>query len=107
MQIARVIGLVVSTAKQSGLHGRTLLLLEPVGHNDEMDSAQGGSGQLSATTFVATDYVGAGLGEVVLVTSGSAARSEPETEQVPTDAAVVAIVDTVVVDNKTIFSKNG
>lgn len=107
MQIARVVGLVVSTAKQSGLHGRTLLLLQPVGDSDELDPARGVPDRLSTNTFVATDHVGAGVGEVVLVTTGSAARSESGTEQVPTDAAVVAIVDTVVIDNKTIFSTNG
>jgi ethanolamine utilization protein EutN len=106
MQIARVVGLVVSTVKQSGLQGRSLLLLERV----DLDDVQGAGGApdvRSTTAFVATDHVGAGVGEVVLVTTGSAARRADPSADVPTDAAVVAIVDTVVVDHETVFSKNG
>jgi ethanolamine utilization protein EutN len=104
MQIARVVGLVVSTVKQGGLQGRTLLLLEPV----DLDDAQGAgapSDERGTTPYVATDHVGAGVGEVVLVTTGSAARRADPTADVPTDAAVVAIVDTVVLDHATVFSK--
>ena len=107
MQIARVVGLVVSTAKQGGFHGRTLLLLEKTGPDGVTAPAQ--AGPPGASTYVATDYVGAGVGvgDVVLVTTGSAARTEDGTATVPTDAAVVAIVDTVVVGSTTLYSTNG
>lgn len=106
MQIARVVGLVVSTAKQDGLHGRTLLLLEPTGPDGEPVPRQGAI-TTSENAFVATDHVGAGVGEVVLVATGSAARTTDGTSTVPTDMAVVAIVDTVVVEGTTRYSTNG
>lgn len=55
--------------------------------------------------FVAVDLTGAGVSEVVLVVHGSAARVEYEGQSVPTDAAVVAIVDSVQVDGQTTFEK--
>ena len=45
------------------------------------------------TKLVAVDNVGAGIGEIVLVTQGSAARLTCGDGNVPTDAAVVGIVD--------------
>jgi ethanolamine utilization protein EutN len=101
MDIGRVVGQVVSTVKQAGLQGRTLLLITPV---DLADADRNGPEDL---TYIAVDCVGAGLGEVVLVSRGSAARVDGATGAVPTDAAAVAIVDTVVVDNKTVFRKSG
>ena len=54
---------------------------------------------------VAADNVGAGVGEWVLVSFGSAARQVPGSEQRPVDAAVIAIIDTVSVDNRALYSK--
>jgi microcompartment protein CcmK/EutM len=99
MDIGRVVGQVVATVKQPGLQGRTLLLIVPV---DLADVEKNGPER-----YVAADYVGAGLGEVVLVSRGSAARVDDSASAVPTDAAAVAIIDTVVVDNKTVFRKSG
>ena len=101
MEIGRVVGQVVATVKQAGLQGRTLLLIVPLDPADV--DGDGGPG----ATYAAADYVGAGLGEVVLVTRGSAARVDDTTTGVPTDAAAVAIVDSVVVHNKTVFNKSG
>ena len=101
MEIGRVVGQVVATVKQAGLQGRTLLLIVPLDLAD-VDGDDSGD-----ATYVAADYVGAGLGEVVLVPRGSAARVDDAATGVPTDAAVVAIVDSVVVDNKTVFRKSG
>lgn len=42
---------------------------------------------------VCADLIGAGVGERVLLTTGSAARRAVGSEQAPVDAAVVAIVD--------------
>jgi len=105
MHIARVVGLVVSTIKHSGLQGRSLLVLEPTSLDD---LGAGGEARRSpgATAYVATDHVGAGVGELVLVTMGGAARVQDDTA-VPADAAVIAILDTVVVENKAVFNKNG
>ncbi|WP_434581977.1 EutN/CcmL family microcompartment protein [Carbonactinospora thermoautotrophica] len=89
----------MSTIKQDGLHGLKLLLVEPV---DPLS----GEGGPSSRQFVAVDLAGAGQGEVVVVTRGSGARIPPHAGHVPTDAAVVAIVDSVVVDNETTFRKS-
>ena len=98
MELGRVAGQVVSTVKQQGLHAYKLLLVEPV------DPA---SGEATGTTpYVAVDLAGAGTGEMVVVSRGSAARISPGTEEVPTDAAVVAIVDSVVVAGAMTFSKS-
>ncbi len=59
-----------------------------------------------ALPYVAVDTTGAGYGEVVVVTRGSAARIAAGTEAVPTDAAVVAIVDSVIVAGKQTFDKS-
>ena len=45
------------------------------------------------------------IGEVVLVTRGSAARIDGDSRSVPTDAAVIAIVDSVQLDGKSTFIK--
>ncbi|KST66979.1 EutN/CcmL family microcompartment protein [Mastigocoleus testarum] len=95
MQIAKVRGTVVSTLKDPSLRGVKLLLLQLV---DE-------EGQILPIYEVAADYVGAGVNEWVLLSRGSAARKLDGSEQRPLDAAVVAIIDTVNVDNRLIYSK--
>ena len=95
MQIAKVRGTVVSTLKDPGLRGVKLLLLQLV---DE-------EGKILPEYEVAADYVGAGVNEWVLVSRGSAARQVDGSAQRPLDAAVVAIVDTVSVDNRLVYSK--
>jgi microcompartment protein CcmK/EutM len=101
MDVGRVVGQVVATVKQAGFQGRSLLVIVPVGlaDTDRDDSA--------SSTYVAADYVGAGLGEVVLISRGSAARVEDSTTTIPTDAAVVAIIDSIVVENETTYRKSG
>ena len=81
--MAKVIGSVWCTRKSNALTGNKLLLVEP-----GKAGAGGGSG-----SRVAADLIGAGLGEVVLLTTGSAARRAQGDDQSPIDAAVVAIVD--------------
>ena len=55
-------------------------------------------------SFVVVDTVGAGQGEMVLIVQGSSARLTPETEKLPVDATIIGIVDSVNVENRTIFS---
>ena len=95
MQIAKVRGTVVSTHKEPSLKGVKFLLLQFL---DE-------EGRLLPKYEVAADNVGAGVDEWVLVSRGSAARQVPGSEQRPLDAAVVAIIDTVSVDNRSLYSK--
>jgi len=100
MFIAKVTGSVVATQKVASMVGRKLLTVEPL-RVDPADHTQLiGTGR----TFVCVDTVGAGLAEMVLIVQGSSARLTPETEKLPVDATIIGIVDTVHVENNTIFS---
>ena len=81
MIIGKVIGSVVSTRKCESLVGNKFMIVEPL---DNM-SKKG--------RIVAVDNVGAGIGEIVLVALGSAARIGCDMETAPVDAAIVGIVD--------------
>lgn len=95
MQIAKVRGTVTSTQKEESLRGAKFLVLQLM--DDE--------GQPLPRYEVAADSVGAGIDEWVLVSFGSAARQVPGSERRPVDAAVIAIIDTVSVDNRLLYSK--
>jgi len=100
MFLAKVTGLVVATQKVATMTGHKLLTVEPLRVDPQQRDRLIGTGR----TFVAVDTVGAGLGEMVLIVQGSSARLTPQTEKLPVDAAIVGIVDSVNVENKTIFS---
>ena len=85
MQLARVIGDVVATRKDENLHGVTLLVLQPLAAD----------GSKAGRTLVAVDTMGAGVGETVLIVSGSSARMAAGMKDCPVDAAIVGIVDAV------------
>ena len=94
MLIGKVVGTVVSTNKEQELNGLKLLLVR----------GADATGNATGPLVVAIDAVGAGLGEVVLYASGSSARQTKVTKDRPVDATIIGIVDTVNVENKTIFS---
>ncbi|GEL16546.1 EutN/CcmL family microcompartment protein [Pseudonocardia asaccharolytica] len=96
MQLAKVLGQVVSTAKEPGLARFTLLLVQ--------DASGADPERTSGAAYVAVDLVGAGVGEVVLVTTGGAARVAAGADT-PTDRAVVAIADTVVRSGSVAYQK--
>src|ERR1051325_3354461 len=100
MFLAKVTGSVVATQKVSSMTGRKLLTVEPL----RVDPARRDRLVSTGRTFVVVDTVGAGQGEMVLIVQGSSARLTPETEKLPVDATIIGIVDTVNVENKTIFS---
>jgi ethanolamine utilization protein EutN len=99
MFLARVIGSVVSTKKDETMKGRKLLLLRPL-LIDEEDPSQFRPG---TNTIVAVDSMGAGIDELVLFCQGSSARQASGLKQLPIDAAVVGIVDSVDVFNKKVY----
>lgn len=105
MQLARVRGNVVASIKAAGLAAHKLLLLEPVAAADPLAAGEAAESR-SRDLYVAVDLVGAGVGEVVLVTLGSAARVASEGQATPTDAAVIAIVDAVQLDGRSTFDKH-
>ena len=93
MFLAKVIGNVVATQKNSKFQGMKLLLIQPHINKDQALVPSGSS-------VVAVDSVGAGIGECVLFTQGSSARLTPTTKDTPVDCVIVGIVDHVEVDGK-------
>ncbi len=96
MELAIVIGQVVSTVKCPGMHKERLLVV------DFIDA----EGKPRGAAHVAVDAIGAGNGEWVLVTRGSSARLALGNEEpLPIDMSIVGIVDEVVVQNRLTYKK--
>lgn len=83
MFLGRVIGTVWATRKEERLEGLKLQIVR------EVDL------QLKPTNkfVIAADVVQAGMGEIVLVSTGSAARQSPQVEKRPVDALIMAVID--------------
>jgi len=96
MRIARVIGSAVSTVKEPSLVGHKLLLVRETDERNE----------LTGPVFVAADLVGAGTGELVLVSEGSAARQSGTTSGQPLDAVIMGVLDSLEVDGTVTFRKS-
>lgn len=84
MLICKVIGHVWATKKQDALNGQKLMIVQ------ETETAQN-----KGDVFVAADMVGAGVGEDVLVVTGSTARHAAGRESIPVDSAIVGIIDSM------------
>lgn len=85
MILGRVAGTIVATRKDERLEGFKLLVVQAV----EPD------GRARDSYVVAVDTVDAGIGELVLVVSGSSARMTTGCADRPVDAAIAGIVDEV------------
>lgn len=96
MQLAKVMGTVVSTNKAEKLQGLKLLLVQPI--DIETFTVKGGM-------FVAIDTVGAGEGEVVMTVGGSSSRQTLITTEKPVDQSIVAIIDHVNLRGKRVYEK--
>lgn len=83
MQLARVIGNVVATAKNESLKGRKLMIVQT------LDAELNPKGQ----PMIALDAVGAGVGELVFWCRGKEASFPFKREDTPTDCTIVGIVD--------------
>ena len=81
MLIGKVVGSVVSTRKCDNLVGNKFMIVEPIPSLKVEER------------IVAVDKVGAGIGELVLIAQGSAARIGCGDERAPIDAAIVGIID--------------
>ena len=89
MQLARVIGTLVSTQKHPKLDGAKLLLVQPIAPDDTP----------RGTPILTIDSVGAGVGEkVLIVIEGRAAGDALRRKAAPVDAAIIGIVDRVTLD---------
>ena len=96
MNIAKVVGVAVSTVKDSRLEGSKLLLVS------EADQA----GKVVDKPFIALDLVGAGEGELVMVVLGSSARVAAGDTSQPVDAAIVGILDSLRHNRKPTYKKS-
>ena len=85
MILARVVGTVVATRKDERLVASTLLVARPLDV----------SGQPDGNSLVAVDTVDAGLGDTVLIVSGSSARMAQGFKDSPIDAAIIGVIDEI------------
>jgi ethanolamine utilization protein EutN len=88
VKICKVKGNVWATRKEAALKGQKFLIVVRI---DEGQKEIG-------PPFVAVDNIGAGVGELVIVTAGSSARKASD-ESLPVDAAVVGIIDSMDIDS--------
>ncbi|MBK8047220.1 MAG: EutN/CcmL family microcompartment protein [Anaerolineales bacterium] len=95
MQIALVIGSAVATIKDEKLHGRKLLLVR------QTDA----TGEPIGPSCIAIDTVGAGAGDLVIVTEGSSARLTGQTDGAPVDMVIVGVIDSLEVGGRWTYRK--
>lgn len=84
MFLGKVVGTLVATRKESSLEGLKFLVVRRLTIENKEENS----------FVVAADAVGAGVGEVVMVATGSSARQTKMTDKRPCDAVIMAIVDT-------------
>lgn len=96
MRIAKVVGVTISTIKQEKLHARKLLVVR---ETDE-------TGEIVGKPLVAVDVVEAGVGDLVLIAQGSAARQTDMTDKSPVDTVIMAVIDSLEVDGEVTFRKS-
>jgi len=96
MQFGRVVGSVVSTAKEATLEGRTFLVVKTL----DVEAKESGA------YVIAVDAMGAGPGDVVLVATGSSARLTEATKDRPSDAVIMAIVESWDVGGEIKYTKS-
>lgn len=85
MILAKVVGTVVATRKDNSLVGYKLMIIKRIDKDcNFIDSER-----------VAVDYVGAGIGEVVLIGQGSSVRVDKTKKEAVIDLAIIGIVDSI------------
>jgi ethanolamine utilization protein EutN len=90
MQMGTIIGNVWATRKEDHLSGLKFLFVQP-----ELPD-----GTFVDPPFIAVDRIGAGVGDRVLVTRGSAAANMSDEMKLPIDALVIGIIDSIDVERK-------
>ena len=96
MLIAKVVGSAVATIKDQNLNGVKLLVVREANAR----------GEPIGKPLVAIDTVDAGVGDVVLIASGSSARQTSITRDRPVDAVIMALLDSLEVDGEMTFRKS-
>ncbi len=97
MFLGKVVGTLVATQKEASLDGLKFLVVRRLSVDNQDEKGY----------VVAADAVGAGLGEVVMVATGSSARQTVMTDKRPCDAVIMAIVDSWEVDGQEKYNKSG
>jgi len=95
MNFGKVAGTVVCSSRNDGIEGARYLLIDKTDQH----------GERKGDYVVALDLIGAGYGELVLVTEGSPSRETPLTLNKPFDALVVGIVDLVDEHETVVYTK--
>jgi ethanolamine utilization protein EutN len=90
MQMGKIIGNVWATRKEDHLSGLKFLFVQP----------ECPDGTIVDPPFIAVDRIGAGVGDRVLVTRGSAAAHLTDERKLPIDALVIGIIDSIDVEKK-------
>ncbi|AMV31944.1 Carbon dioxide concentrating mechanism protein CcmL [Pirellula sp. SH-Sr6A] len=101
MFVAKVTGSVVSTQKVDTMVGQKLLVVEPY----RLEPSARNELVTTGRTFIAVDTLGAGVGDMVLITQGSSARFTPETNKLPIDCVIIGIVDTVHIEKNNVYKR--
>jgi microcompartment protein CcmK/EutM len=96
MFLGRVVGTLVASRKEPTLDGLRFMLVRRLTIDNED----------TAGYVVAADAVGAGVGEVVMVATGSSARQTRLTDKRPVDGVIMAIVDTWEIDGEVKYLKD-
>lgn len=96
MKIAKVVGVTVCSVKEPRLESSKMLIV--------CDADQ--AGNASGLPYIAMDVVGAGPDELVVVVQGSSARFAARESNMPVDAVVVGILDSLQFEGKTTFKKH-
>lgn len=95
MIFAKVAGTVISTRKSDTTEGTKYLLVQLCTHIEKLESGY----------IVALDLVGAGPGELVIISQGSSSRQTDRTFEKPIDAVIVGIVDLVEEQGRVVYRK--
>jgi microcompartment protein CcmK/EutM len=95
MNLAKVVGTVVSTIKNDGIEGSRYLLLAKCNQ----------AGEKKDDYLVALDLVGAGNDELVFIAESTSARETPLTANKPVDAIIIGIIDLIDENDKIVYKK--
>jgi ethanolamine utilization protein EutN len=101
MFVAKVTGSVVATQKVDSMIGQKLLVVEPF----RLEPKERSELVTTGRTFIAVDTLGAGVGDMVLISQGSSARFTPETNKLPIDCVIIGIVDTVHIEKNNVYKR--
>jgi ethanolamine utilization protein EutN len=95
MLIAKVTGSAVASLKHDSLRSSKLLMVTPAD----------ATGNVCGAPLLAVDLIGAGEGELVVVSQGSSARMALGQNASPVDAVIVGILDSLSTEGAVSFRK--